>query len=112
MSTAATAASRPDLCRVRERRVWERFPCGLQTACQPALARDNQDLFWPATVRDVSAGGVALLVQRRFEPGMGLVIELPAAGPSLGDTLLAKVVHVQRLPEGDWLVACAFLSPL
>jgi hypothetical protein len=112
MSTAATAANRPDLCRVWERRVWERFPCGLQTACQPIAARYDQDLFWPATIRDVSAGGVALLLQHRFEPGLALVIELPGAGPGLGDTLVARVVHVQQLPEGDWLVGCAFVSPL
>src|SRR5580692_1103433 len=88
-------------------RVWERHACGLQTSCQPIAARADKDILWRATLRDVSATGVGMVLDRRFEPGAGLSIEIPGLGG--GNTLLAKVVHATGLPEGKWLLGCAFV---
>jgi hypothetical protein len=108
MSTVAVVPRRAELgCRV-----WERFPCDLPTACQPVATRNDNDHVWAATLRDISAGGVGLILPRRFEPGMGLQVELGGAGPGTGKTLLARVVYVRHLPEGNWLLGCAFISPL
>jgi hypothetical protein len=107
MSTLATLPRRADLgCRV-----CERFPCELPTACQPVASRNDKDLVWSGTIRDISVGGVGIVLSRRFEPGMGLQIELPGSEPGMGETLLARVVYVRRLPEG-WLLGCSFISQL
>jgi hypothetical protein len=95
-----------------ECRGWERYVCGLQTSCQPIAARADRDYLWPATVRDISAGGVSLVVPRRFEPGAGLVIEIPAGDSTPADSLLARVVNATRLPQGQWLLGCSFPSEL
>jgi hypothetical protein len=95
-----------------ECRVWERHPCDLQTSCQPIAARADGDYLWPATVRDISAGGVGLVVARRFEPGAGLVIEIPATDTTPADSLLARVMHATALPHGLWLLGCSFPSQL
>jgi PilZ domain len=93
-------------------RVWERFPCDLPTSCQPVAARQDRDIVWTGTLRDISVGGVGVVLQRRFEPGMGLAIELPGQDPNQAETLLARVVYVRRLPEGGWLLGCSFISQL
>jgi HD-GYP domain-containing protein (c-di-GMP phosphodiesterase class II) len=45
---------------------------------------------------------------RRFERGTGLAIDLPAEPGYPGETLVARVVHLRVLPEGGWLLGCAF----
>ncbi len=94
-------------CRVRERR-----PCDLEASCQPVAARLDNDLHWPGTIRDISTGGAGLILGRRFEPGAGLAVELPASGDRSEETLLARVRHATRLPDGRWLHGCAFISEL
>jgi hypothetical protein len=93
-------------------RIGERYPLDLESACQPGASRNDRDLVWAATIRDISAGGVGIVLPRRFEPGTGLAIELPGQDGGAGETLLARVAHVQRLPEGGWLLGCSFLSEL
>jgi hypothetical protein len=95
-----------------ECRVCERHSCDLQTSCQPVAARSDNDLSWPATVRDISVKGVGLVLRRRFEPGTGLAIEVPATATHPGDTLLGKVVHATALAGGNWLLGCQFVSEL
>jgi hypothetical protein len=95
-----------------EGRSWERYPCDLQTSCQPIAAWADKDCTWPARVRDISAGGVGLVLPRRFEPGAGLIIEIPATASTEADRLLARVVHATALSRGGWLLGCLFPSPL
>lgn len=95
-----------------ECRVYERLNCGLETSCQPVAARGDADATWQAKVRDVSVGGLGLVLKRRFERGAGLAIEIPATASRPGDTLLVKVVHTTRLPDGEWLLGCALVSQL
>jgi hypothetical protein len=96
----------------RECRVWQRHACDLQTACQPIAARLDKDVMWQATVCDISACGVGLVLRRRFEPGAGLAIEIPETDTRPGDTLLVKVVRVTPRPDGSWLMGCGFVSEL
>src|SRR5205823_4514922 len=71
----------------------------------------SQEL-WPLVVRDVSAGGVGILLARRFEPGTELHIELPPGAASPARTLRARVVRVRAEKLGHWAHGCAFLTPL
>jgi hypothetical protein len=90
-----------------------RYPSTRETSIQPATVRDGSG--WRAQVRDVSQGGIGLVVNRRFEPGTLLVIELDTPGPDDGRTFLARVVrvvHATARPESDWLLGCAFAAEL
>jgi hypothetical protein len=109
MSIRAIAVMRPDLeCWVWDHRVSERLPCELRVGCRPAAARPDSELLWLATVRDISGGGVGLILPRGVELGTWLVIELPGAGSGVGQTLLARVVHAKEQDGGAWHVGCEF----
>src|SRR5262249_27358321 len=61
----------------RKCRLFEPQACEVPPACRPAAAFNSKEAVWSATIRDVSAGGVRLVLRRRFETGTGLAIELP-----------------------------------
>jgi c-di-GMP-binding flagellar brake protein YcgR len=94
----------------QERRASERFACNLETTCQ--LPKGVWDDPWPAKVRNISKGGVGLVLQRRFEPGTLLVFELESAVQGFAKTFLARVRHATRHAEGGWMHGCAFASEL
>jgi hypothetical protein len=52
-----------------------------------------------------------LTLNRRFERGSGLAIELPTEEGTTA-TVLARVVHVRGLSDGTWLLGCDFISEL
>jgi hypothetical protein len=113
MSVASIAAERPPgIPRGVECRVYERHACGLETTLQPIAARSDKDIVWPATIRDISEGGLGIVMGRRFERGAGLAIELPGKDGRTAETLLAKVVHTTELPGKRWLLGCSFISRL
>ena len=59
-----------------DRRVWVRYPAELETTYQKPGQAERGRLS--AKVRDISRGGVNLLVQHSFQPGDMLSVELPA----------------------------------
>lgn len=97
---------------VADSRALERYPCGLLTSCQPVAARSSGDMHWPATIRDISAQGMGLVLCRRFERGVGLAVEVPQKDGTSGDTLLCQVIHVQPWENGQWLMGVRFVSEL
>jgi hypothetical protein len=106
LETALKSVARIE-CRVRPR-----HSCDVEASCQPVAALNDDDLQWHGTIRDLSAGGVGLVLKRRFEVGSGLAIELPAHGDRPEETLLARVRHATRLADGRWLLGCAFIREL
>jgi PilZ domain len=95
-----------------ECRVYERHACGLASRCQPASTFGKEDLKWSGTIENVSIGGVGLILERRFEKGTGLAIELPGNAVNDAYVVLAKVVHVRRQTNGTWMLGCKFVSEL
>src|SRR5258708_4782228 len=77
-----------------ELRVYERFPCDVPASCQPPSDWKHGGHKWKARLRDISAGGLCLILGRRFERGAGLAIEVPGADADSPSTLLARVVNV------------------
>src|SRR5215831_18577049 len=58
------------------RRVTVRYHSGLHASCEPLAARGKSGLDWRASVKDVSRGGLGLLLDRRFEVGTILTVDL------------------------------------
>jgi hypothetical protein len=92
-----------------DRRVWVRFPSGLETTLQSARGPDGPRLG--ARVQDVSRGGIRLVVDRPFEAGELLSVELPAAEGQAPSTVLACVVRTAE-DGGAWSVGCTFAAEL
>jgi hypothetical protein len=91
--------------------VYPRHASRLAADCQPIAARGANELWWPAQIRDVSLGGLGLVLRRRFEAGTGLVVELPE-GSGGTFTVIARVVRVRAESGGVWLHGCTFVSTL
>ncbi len=82
----------------------------LEASCHPiASARDDP---WPAQVRDLSSGGIGLLIKRRFEPGTLLAVELQSLSQDFSRTLVARVIHAKSQGGGDWVIGCILASKL
>jgi hypothetical protein len=116
-----------------DRRAFVRLASELAVCCRPAerpaervaeraAERTSQrtaprphDVGWPGRVRDISRGGVGLILQHRFRPGTELSIELRENSGKLLRTVGARVAHASAvLVDGSpcWLLGCSFAEPL
>lgn len=99
-----------------ERRAWVRFPCtqGSVVTLESSFHADAADNgeTWPATVMDISVGGLALVLGRRFEPGTVLSLEWSGRDANQTSTLLLRVLYAKPQGFGHWLVGGAFLQQL
>lgn len=98
-----------------DRRAAVRYPCsedsfGPENSCRPITAMKKE--AWSAVVRDLSTGGVGIVVNRRFEPGTLLSVELQDAERTAGRTLLVRVVRLTQEDKEHWLLGCAFTNKL
>jgi len=92
--------------RGEERRAGVRYLCQLDGTCQP-VGHPTTGESWVGKLRDISATGVKILINRRFEVGTLLVVELPRPGWEMTQMLLCRVVRVAKEPVGqDWEVGC------
>jgi CheY-like chemotaxis protein len=92
--------------RGEERRACVRYLCQLDGSCQP-IGQPTTGDSWLGKLRDISANGVKVLLNRRFEIGTLLVLELPRPGWDVSRMLLCRVVRVAKEPLGsDWEVGC------
>jgi hypothetical protein len=93
-----------------------RYRCSLGTSCtlEPSfhLGANAPEDSWPATVQDVSTGGIGLLLARRFEPGTVLTLDLQETDGTIARTLSARVNHVKPEGLGHWLHGCSFRETL
>src|SRR5437899_1230734 len=74
-----------------DRRLWVRHATELQGQVQSAAGQTGERLL--AAVRDLSRGGVNLIVDKPFRDGEMLTIELPSANGETR-TILACVVRI------------------
>jgi c-di-GMP-binding flagellar brake protein YcgR len=65
-----------------------------------------------ARVANISASGIALVVDREVPNGTMLGLDLYTAGGDLVTSILACVVHINVLPESDRVLGCNFIREL
>jgi CheY-like chemotaxis protein len=94
-----------------ERRVAARHLCHWEARCH-ALGHGAPGQGWPGRLRDISLSGVRVLVDRRFEVGTCLALELPTLAGGLAPWLLACVTRVARTQEEGWELGCPFIRRL
>src|SRR5262245_22884203 len=93
-----------------DRRLWVRDPGNLEATFEPAEPSDQDRLS--AEVRDISRGGANLVVERAFQPGDLLSLELPGLADSSRATVLACIVRVRSSAKGKWELGCVFSREL
>jgi hypothetical protein len=67
---------------------------------------------WKAMIRDLSTTGIGMVLNQSFETGTQLAIELNSPDGLLAYTVLTRVVHATRLPNGSHVVGCSFVREL
>ena len=65
-----------------------------------------------ARIRDISRGGIQLIVNHAFEPGDLLTVEIPRSDDKAGHSLLACIVRVAPLHKDEWCLGCVFSREL
>jgi hypothetical protein len=95
-----------------ECRVYQRHACELPTSCQPASVQEMRETRWSATICDISQGGLGLHLERRYEKGAALAVELPGDADHPPSVVFVRVVHVKRDDDGMWRLGCKFISEL
>jgi hypothetical protein len=93
-------------------RTHERHPCDLPSFCRPASGWGDGERSWAVTIRDVSLGGMLLVLRRRFERGTCLEVELPGGDGQEPYTVVARVVNLRAEGGGWWALGCRFLGEL
>ena len=107
---SAVGVRRTTESRHLERRAWVRHESDRDTVCHPVTSGGGQQ--WAGQVRDISNGGVGLVLTRRFELGTLLAIEIAGQDGKPGRTLWGRVVHVHPLEPGSWHLGCSFAAEL
>jgi c-di-GMP-binding flagellar brake protein YcgR len=93
-----------------ERRVWVRYDADVNVQYESAAVGDSGRL--DARIRDISRGGIKLIVRRPFAAGDMLSVDLPAADGQPAITVLACVIHAKELTGGEWSLGCNFARQL
>jgi hypothetical protein len=93
-----------------ERRASVRRSCRRPSLCLP-LDSEGQTP-WEAELRNVSAGGLCVVLGRRVEPGTMLLVEWQEAARGAPAALVARVVHAQPQGPGRWSLGCRLARAL
>jgi hypothetical protein len=101
--------SAPESGTQEDRRTWVRYGTDVQGKVQLAEHAGSPKI--PATIRDLSMGGANLVLDRPFQLGDILSIEIPADGDQIC-TVLACVVRISPEKDSCWSLGCAFSREL
>jgi len=93
-----------------DRRAFERYPAQAEITLH--LANSSDPTRYAAKVRNISRGGINVLVGREFDPGQLLSVELPVAEKKATFTVLLCVVHVASAGDKEWAIGGTFAREL
>jgi serine/threonine protein kinase len=91
------------------RRGARRHPCALPASCAPLQGGLRQ---WPGEVLDISLSGLHLQLDRRFEPGAVLRVEVVDAELAVIATWLVRVRWVREVSARRWSLGGSFNQAL
>jgi hypothetical protein len=77
-----------------------------------SLAVVHNEHHHPATLHDISAEGVGVILGRPIEPGAIIRVEIRSQARCCWYLKKARVVHAQPLTAGSWLAGLEFLMKL
>jgi hypothetical protein len=111
------AAAEPVDQESSDRRIHVRHSCRLNSVCRPA-SRHQTGHPWKGWIEDVSIEGLKLNLNRRFEPGTLLAVEVNVTKEELVQVyhsaisrfFLAKVVRVTRRRDRKWTLGCKLVK--
>lgn len=109
--TAGTSESSASL--YIERRAYVRLACDLPADVHSG--DEGRSIGWPGKVRNLSRGGLALMVTHCFRPGTNLEIDIRDRAGDLVRTLHVCVAHATAVfLEGNhrWLLGCQLTETL
>jgi serine/threonine protein kinase len=94
----------------RERRGGKRYAVEVAATCRAVVNVAGK--HWPAWVIDISATGLCLKGQRRFEPGTILDVSFTLQADDSALNQLARVRWAQPTDGKSWLIGCEFVKPI
>lgn len=89
-----------------DRRVAVRHLSSRPGICRPVGG--DPEWIWSGKVQDVSTTGLCLVLERRFEPGTVLTVQLSRGKLGPAPTLVVRVVRVESRSARSWAVGCTF----
>jgi c-di-GMP-binding flagellar brake protein YcgR len=93
-----------------DRRAFNRYPAQVETTVH--LANSSDPTPYPARVRNISQGGISVLVGKEFAPGQLLSVELPTLDKQVTFTVLVCVVHSVPHGKNEWALGGTFAREL
>jgi PilZ domain len=87
-----------------------RHVCPYPAYCRLVTLRASAS--WPASIQNISRGGVGLLAATPMEPGRMLALTLPGLDPPFAQPLCMTTVHVRRATDTHWYLGGAWTEPL
>jgi hypothetical protein len=93
-----------------ERRASTRYPCNLATSCRLVASFPGDTV--PARVRNISVGGMSLVLTRPLDSGTLLDIELRSMTRNVSQTFQIRVIYSIEHPSGDWILGTSFVQPM
>jgi hypothetical protein len=97
-----------------DRLAWVRLPTAQAVSCQAIASStaDEAETAWLGRLREISLSGLSLLLNRRFDPGTLLIIELSDKAQGRVRAVRVRVVHSISETQTRWIMVCKFVSPL
>jgi hypothetical protein len=93
-----------------DRRGCDRYPC-LRRPAVRLLAKPSFQSFH-AVVRDIAFRSIGLMVEKPFDIGTVLAIQMRSRHTGFSGILSAQVQHATRQPDGTWLLGCTLSRSL
>jgi hypothetical protein len=93
-----------------ERRVAPRHPCSLVTSCH--LIADLEGVPHSVKVRNISASGISLVLDRSIDPQSIVSIQLTNTTRNFTCSLRVRVIYNIEHPSGEWIMGGAFTRRL
>ena len=77
-------------------------------SCLTTSCRLLEDVAGTSLIRDISPLGIGLICEGEVQVGARLNLQLSRSVSGIQFALQARIVHVEKRQDGQWLVGCAF----